>query len=63
MDTYRPNENVTVVVDGTRMRGTVTRVDRTDVTADGPLISVHVGDGVGPVRRRATEVSHVSRWG
>jgi hypothetical protein len=43
------------------MRGTVTRIDRNDVTRDGPLISVHVDGGVGPVQRRATELSHVRR--
>jgi hypothetical protein len=61
MDTYRPNENVWVTIGRDRHRGTVTHVDKGDVTRDGPTITVHVG-GIGPVQRRATELSHVFRW-
>jgi hypothetical protein len=60
MDTYRANENVWVTVGRNRHRGTVTGVATNDVTADGPMISVHIG-GIGPVQRRAAELSHVSR--
>jgi hypothetical protein len=63
MDTYRPNDHVRLTIEGASRSGTVTGVDHGDTTGDGPMVSVCVGDGVGHVRVRAIDLSHVRRSG